>query len=97
MIDLLKYIENKIELETNKLLKDDLITIKEITKEIIESRSKFRVIKFVEKNTGYSEYRIMNDCESDNKELWIEYDPEVRILPGDILIKKLWLIYTAPL
>ena len=30
MIDLLKYIENQIELETNKLLKDDLITIKEI-------------------------------------------------------------------
>ena len=89
MIDFLKYIENKIELETNKSAKNDLITIKEIAKEIIESKSKFKIIKFGEQNTGYSEYRIINDCESDNKELWIEYDPEVRILPGDILIKQL--------
>ena len=30
-----------------------------------------------------------SNCESENKEMWIEYDPEVRILPGDILIKQL--------
>ena len=89
MIDLLKYIENKIELEKNKSAKNNLIVIKEIFKEIIESKSKFKIIKFEEQNTGYSEYRIINDCESDNKELWIEYDPEVRILPGDILIKQI--------
>lgn len=89
MIDLLKYIENKIELEKNKSTKNNLIVIKEIVKEIIESKYKFKIIKFEEQNTGYSEYRIMNDCESENKEMWIEYDPEVRILPGDILIKQL--------
>lgn len=69
MIDLLKYIENKIELETNKSAKNDLITIKEIVKEIIEKKYKFKIIKFEEQNTGYSEYRIMNDCESENKEM----------------------------
>ena len=89
MIDLLKYIENKIELEKNKSAKNNLIVIKEIVKEILESKYKLKIIKFEEQNTGYSEYRIINDCESDNKELWIEYDPEVRILPGDILIKQL--------
>lgn len=89
MIDLLKYIENKIELEKNKSAKNNLIVIKEIVNEIIESKYKFKIIKFEEQNTGYSEYRIMNDCESENKEMWIEYDQEVRILPGDILIKQL--------
>ena len=89
MIDLLKYIENKIELEKNKTAKNNLIVIKEIVKEILESKYKLKIIKFEEQNTGYSEYRIMNDCESENKEMWIEYDPEVRILPGDILIKQL--------
>ena len=89
MIDLLKYIENKIELEKNKSAKNNLIVIKEIVKEILESKYKLKIIKFEERNTGYSEYRIMNDCESENKEMWIEYDPEVRILPGDILIKQL--------
>ena len=67
MIDLLKYIEKKIELETNKSAKNDLITIKEIVKEIIEKKYKFKIIKFEEQNTGYSEYRIMNDCESEKK------------------------------
>ena len=41
-------------------------------------------------NTGYSEYRIINDCESDNKELWIEYiyeDNRIRLYPGDLLVK----------
>jgi hypothetical protein len=42
MIDLLKYIENKIELETNKSAKNDLITIKEIVKEIIEKNTNLR-------------------------------------------------------
>ena len=32
-----------------------------------------KIIPIIEMNTGYSEYRIINDCESDNKELWIEY------------------------
>ncbi|EPK9348416.1 hypothetical protein QDZ90_005790, partial [Pluralibacter gergoviae] len=31
------------------------------------------IIKLANTNTGYSEYRIINDCESDNRELWVEY------------------------
>ena len=37
MIDLLKYIENKIELEKNKSAKNNLIVIKEIVKEILDN------------------------------------------------------------
>lgn len=48
------------------------------------------IIKLADTNTGYSEYRIINDCESDNRELWVEYKNEnenVTINEGDILIK----------
>ena len=49
-----------------------------------------KIIPIIEMNTGYSEYRIMNDCESDNKELWIEYiyeNDEIRLYSGDLLVK----------
>ncbi|MGE9658848.1 hypothetical protein [Snodgrassella sp. ESL0324] len=49
-----------------------------------------KIIPIIEMNTGYSEYRIINDCESDNKELWIEYiyeDNRIRLYPGDLLVK----------
>lgn len=41
-----------------------------------------------EAQTGYSEYRIMNDCESDNRTLWIEYKAgQFRLTSGDWLLK----------
>ena len=36
--------------------------------------------------TGYSEYRIMNDCETDNQEHWIELEMETRPTMGDFLL-----------
>ena len=48
------------------------------------------IIQLIDMNTGYSEYRLINDCESDNKELWIEYTHEnkyIRLSPGDFLLK----------
>lgn len=46
------------------------------------------IIQIMDENSGYSEYRIINDCESDNKDLWIEYDHgKIRLAAGDILIK----------
>lgn len=48
------------------------------------------VVKLDDMNTGYSEYRVINDCESDDSKLWIEYmnnNESVRLSPGDLLIK----------
>lgn len=49
-----------------------------------------KVIKLTDMRMGYSEYRVINDCESDNKELWVEYidgDENIRLNFGDLLIK----------
>lgn len=49
-----------------------------------------KIIPLINTYTGYSEYRVMNDCESDNKELWIEYiyeNNKIRLNTGDILVK----------
>ena len=46
------------------------------------------IVQIADESTGYSEYRIINDCESDNKNLWVEYDNgNIRLTSGDILIK----------
>ena len=46
------------------------------------------VIQIENERTGYSEYRILNDCETDNRDLWIEYkNGRVRVNSGDLLIK----------
>lgn len=38
--------------------------------------------------TGYSEYRVINDNESDNKLMWTEYgDGDLRLYDGDWLIR----------
>ncbi|BDR55750.1 hypothetical protein [Xylocopilactobacillus apis] len=38
--------------------------------------------------TGYSEYRVINDNESDNKLMWSEYgDGDLRLYDGDWLIR----------
>lgn len=42
-------------------------------------------------NTGYSDYRIINDCESDNPAQWAELkinDEDVRLSEGDVIIRK---------
>lgn len=47
------------------------------------------VIQIENERTGYAEYRILNDCETDNRDLWVEYkNGSVRVNFGDLLIKK---------
>lgn len=48
------------------------------------------IIQLIDRDTGYSDYRIVNDCESDDRNLWIEYDnghDNITLSAGDILIK----------
>jgi len=57
-----------------------------ITKKTIET-----IFELPNANTGYSEYRIVNDCESDNPDHWIEVNMDnkpIVLNDGDIIIKK---------
>lgn len=37
-------------------------------------------------NTGYSEYRLMNDCETDDIKQWIEFKDHIGLTTGDFII-----------
>lgn len=95
MLNVIKYIDNEIKLlkNNNPELRNQLKFLKKIALFLSENSIEGTVDKIIpltEMNTGYSEYRIIKDCESDNKELWIEYIHEnnkISLYSGDILIK----------
>lgn len=67
----------------------------------LEACEKFKILpqkvmnitELPKQNTGYAEYRIMNDCETENRKNWIELIDEerkelIRLLPKDIIIER---------
>lgn len=84
----------RLRTETNKeillLLKKDLDKAISWLEKIEElewnNPSKYNIEELPDMQTGYSEYRIMNDCETDNQEHWIELEMETRPTMGDFLL-----------
>ena len=59
-------------LEKLKELDKAINWIKKLDELNIENVQKYNIIKLPNMGTGWSEYRIMNDCETDNRQMWIE-------------------------
>lgn len=99
---ILKQIESINELIRKNINKEENIKLKNEFNNIlylISLTNKFDINKndiedilvLPEEKTGYSEFRIINDCESDNKEYWTECkinNKAIRLYPNDIIIKK---------
>jgi hypothetical protein len=89
--ELIKKNENKDE---NIKLKNELLEVLfliNLSKTYNISKSKIEnVFKITKTNTGYSEFRVVNDCESDDPLNWAEVmidNENVRLNENDILIK----------
>ncbi|MGE8555467.1 MAG: hypothetical protein ACN6OB_16230 [Chryseobacterium jejuense] len=88
-------ISNGIDKESNLQLKKELsdaihllemFDCYQISKKTIDM-----ILELPDSRTGYSEYRIMNDCESDDPAQWIELkinDKKIKLSEGDIIIRK---------
>ncbi|SDI31536.1 hypothetical protein [Chryseobacterium jejuense] len=88
-------ISNGIDKESNLQLKKELsdaihllemFDYYQISKKTIDM-----ILELPDSRTGYSDYRIMNDCESDDPAQWIELkinDKKIKLSEGDIIIKK---------
>ena len=60
--------------------------IEELNLEIVQ---KYDIVELPDMQTGYSEFRIMNDCETDDISQWVELTKDnypVTMTLGDILI-----------
>lgn len=88
-------ISNGVDKESNILLKKDLSGIIHALDMFecyqINEKSIDRIVELPDSHTGYSDYRIMNDCESDDPAQWIELkinNETIRLSEGDIIIRK---------
>jgi hypothetical protein len=90
MLDIINFMESSY--KDNPELKHKLELVKKLITYLSEhdiERSVGEIIPILGNNTGYSEYRIINDCESDNPALWSEYQyngEKVRLNTGDIVL-----------
>ena len=63
--------------------------LKKIDNLQLKHPKRYEIIELPDPKTGYSEYRIMNDCETDDINQWIELkidDVPISAIMGDILI-----------
>ena len=47
---------------------------------------KYEIVELPDMNTGYSEYRLMNDCETEDITQWIEFKDHIGLTTGDFII-----------
>ncbi len=52
----------------------------------LEKVSKYEITKLPSMKTGWSEFRIMNDCETDDRKDWIEFKEHSGLIEGDFII-----------
>jgi hypothetical protein len=88
--------EIKTELKNGNRNENLLVELKEINSSInwltkinelkLKNVEKYEIVELPDMNTGYSFYRIMNDCETDDRNDWIELNIPVEMCVGDILI-----------
>ena len=89
IIEKLKTAENKaVYLKKIAAINKAIKWLTKITELKLESPSQYEIIELPDMNTGYSEYRLMNDCETDDIKYWIEFKPNIGVGPGDYIFCK---------
>ena len=89
IVDDLKKDENKeVNVERMAQIKKAIKWLNKISELKLESVSKYEIVELPDIGTGYSEYRLMNDCETDDRQHWIEFKEHVGLTAGDFIICK---------
>lgn len=69
-------------------IKRAILWLQKLSELNIKDLKKYELVILPNMETGYSDYRIMNDCESDDRKNWIEWKDHPTIIPGDIIITE---------
>lgn len=70
--------------EINKAIK----WLNKIAELELDDVSKYDITKLPDMKTGYSEFRLMNDCETDNIEYWVEFKDHPGLTTGDFVVSR---------
>ena len=60
--------------------------INKISELKLKDVNKYEIVELPDMNTGYSEYRLMNDCETDDIKNWIEFKDHIGLTTGDFIV-----------
>lgn len=86
-----KNIDKESNLKLKKELSEALYLLSIFDEYQISKKTIDTIIELPSSNTGYSDYRIINDCESHNPDHWLEVsinEEKIRLAEGDIVIRK---------
>lgn len=86
-----KNIDKESNLNLKKELSETLYLLNIFDEYQISKKTIDTIIELPSSNTGYSDYRIINDCESDDLDHWLEVsinEEKIRLAEGDIVIRK---------
>lgn len=85
-------------LKSNENTDLNIIRINEIKKAInwlnkiselkLKNVGKYEIVELPDMNTGFSEFRLMNDCETDDMKHWIEFKNHIGLTTGDFIISS---------
>ncbi len=82
--------DREISIEKVSEIKKAITWLSKIEELQLDEVSKYEIVKLPDMQAGWSEFRIMNDCETDDRKYWIEFDKHSGLIQGDPLciIKK---------
>lgn len=86
-----KNIDKESNLNLKKELSETLYLLNIFDEYQISKKTIDTIIELPSSSTGYSDYRIINDCESDDPDHWLEVsinEEKIRLAEGDIVIRK---------
>lgn len=76
-------------LQQKKDLDKAIAWLENIEKLNLEHPTRYEWVELPWMQTGcFTDYRIMNDCETDDRQYWIEFKPPFTLTPSDFLLIK---------
>ena len=89
LVEKLKSKENTdVNIERIAQIKKTINWLNKISELKLKDVEKYEIVELPNMNTGYSEYRLMNDCEVDDIKQWIEFKNHIGLTAGDFIIAK---------
>lgn len=87
LVEKLKSKENTdVNIESIGQINKAINWINKISELKLKDVNKYEIVELPDMNTGYSEYRLMNDCETDDIKNWIEFKDHIGLTTGDFII-----------
>ena len=87
LVEKLKSKENTdVNIERIAQIKKSIKWLNKISELKLKDVNKYQIVELPDMNTGYSEYRLMNDCETDDIKQWIEFKDHIGLTTGDFII-----------